>query len=347
MTIFYHGVFIFIFLAAIVLTCNLFTNAIEHLGEKLHLGDSATGSILAAIGTALPETILPLVAIIGSKLSGNLKDGIDIGTGSILGSSFLLSTCALFISGLFFYYFFITKKRKEEFFVPYENVIRDYKFFIFGYLTAIISTFIQSNSIKTIIGCFLICYWFFYVYRTLKNSASDTEGENLEPLYILFFNRNLKTNFFWILFQTVLSLILLVVFSKLFVSEIQYFSNLTKVNPLLISLILSPVATELPEITNSIIWIKNNKDTLAISNITGALVFQCSVCCSIGLIFTDWKFNNFAIVNILSVIFAAVTTLVLILKNKKLTPKALIFNAIWYFVFIGYVIFNVKNNLLL
>lgn len=343
MMILYHTALVTVFLTAIVLTCNLFTNAIEHLGKKLKISDNATGSILAAVGTALPETILPLVAIAGSKLSGNLKDGIDIGTGAILGSSFLLSTAAMFISGLFFYYFYLTKQRKEDFFVEQDNVLRDYKYFIIGYLTAVLSTFIISDKIKTIMGLFLIFYWIFYVFQTLKKSVNNVEENELEPLYILFFNKNLKTNSFWIITQTILSLILLIVFSKLFVSEIQYFSIVTNINPLVISLILSPVATELPEITNSIIWIKHKKDTLAISNITGALVFQCSVCCSIGLILTDWKFNNFAIVNILSVIFASFLTFILIYKNKRLTPKTLILNAIWYFVFIIYVIINIKN----
>ncbi|HNC05350.1 MAG TPA: hypothetical protein PLS38_03490, partial [Solirubrobacterales bacterium] len=55
-----------LFSFAIILTgALLFTNAIEWLGHKLNLGEGAVGSILAAVGTAMPETLIPIVAIIG------------------------------------------------------------------------------------------------------------------------------------------------------------------------------------------------------------------------------------------------------------------------------------------
>ncbi|MBI4389541.1 MAG: sodium:calcium antiporter, partial [Nitrospinae bacterium] len=43
----------------ILLAAELFTNGVEWLGDKLNLTQGAVGSILAAIGTALPETIIP------------------------------------------------------------------------------------------------------------------------------------------------------------------------------------------------------------------------------------------------------------------------------------------------
>ena len=49
-----------LFLVSILLVfigCDLFTNGIEWIGHKFKLSESVVGSILAAIGTALPETI--------------------------------------------------------------------------------------------------------------------------------------------------------------------------------------------------------------------------------------------------------------------------------------------------
>ena len=65
----------------------LFTNAVEIMGARLHLGAGAVGSVLAAVGTALPETMIPLVAIIGALLvgSGSAAAGA-IGIGAILGA---------------------------------------------------------------------------------------------------------------------------------------------------------------------------------------------------------------------------------------------------------------------
>ena len=45
-------------LAAILGAAVIFTNAVEILGDRLGLGHGAVGSILAAVGTALPETMI-------------------------------------------------------------------------------------------------------------------------------------------------------------------------------------------------------------------------------------------------------------------------------------------------
>ena len=51
--------------AVILAGALLFTNAVEWAGHKLEMGEGATGSLLAAVGTAMPETLIPIVAIVG------------------------------------------------------------------------------------------------------------------------------------------------------------------------------------------------------------------------------------------------------------------------------------------
>ncbi len=48
----------------ILLGAELFTNGIEWFGRKLDLAQGAVGSVLAAVGTALPETMIPIIAIV-------------------------------------------------------------------------------------------------------------------------------------------------------------------------------------------------------------------------------------------------------------------------------------------
>ena len=48
----------------ILIGCELFANAVEHIGRKFALSHAATGSLLAAVGTALPETIIPILALV-------------------------------------------------------------------------------------------------------------------------------------------------------------------------------------------------------------------------------------------------------------------------------------------
>jgi cation:H+ antiporter len=85
--------------AALMVAAGLFTNAVEILGERLNLAQGAVGSVLAAVGTALPETSIPLVAIIASLFTGRSTAG-DIGVGAILGAPFLLATLAMFVVGV-------------------------------------------------------------------------------------------------------------------------------------------------------------------------------------------------------------------------------------------------------
>src|SRR6185437_7923786 len=74
----------------------LFTNGIEWFGHKLGLAEGAVGSVLAAVGTALPETMIPIIAI----LFASQEHSDEIGVGAILGAPFMLATLAMFVTGL-------------------------------------------------------------------------------------------------------------------------------------------------------------------------------------------------------------------------------------------------------
>src|SRR5918996_3581958 len=81
--------------AVILLGAELFTNGIEWFGHKLKLAEGAVGSVLAAVGTALPETMIPIIAI----LFGTGDASHAVGIGAILGAPFMLSTLAMFVTG--------------------------------------------------------------------------------------------------------------------------------------------------------------------------------------------------------------------------------------------------------
>src|SRR6188768_1093046 len=80
----------------ILIGAELFTNGIEWFGRKLELAEGAVGSVLAAVGTALPETMIPIIAILfASGASSN-----EVGVGAILGAPFMLATLAMFVTGI-------------------------------------------------------------------------------------------------------------------------------------------------------------------------------------------------------------------------------------------------------
>ena len=79
-------------LVVILIGAEVFTNALEHLGERLGISEGVTGSIFAAVGTALPETMVPIFAILSS--SGSMEVRHEVGVGAILGAPLMLSTLA-------------------------------------------------------------------------------------------------------------------------------------------------------------------------------------------------------------------------------------------------------------
>ncbi len=318
-----HAILLIAMLFAIVGSCVVFTNAIEHLGKACNLNDGAVGSILAAIGTALPETIVPLVAIFGAYLSKtSISTGQDIGIGAILGSPFLLSTLAMFVTGAAVLVFSGMKIRAVSMKTDYKIVFRDLRFFIISYSVAILAGFVGNYPVKCLIAAFLLTYYLIYVFRTINRSLCEIEGGcELEELY---FQRIFKKyNLFVIGFQIILAIGALVYFSHVFVLQITYFSHVFHLNPLILSLFLAPVATELPEMFNSVIWSKSAKDTLALGNITGAMVFQSCIPTSIGILLTPWVFNQTSILNI-ALVFASSLLLLGYLKIKKRVSPAIL-----------------------
>ena len=83
-------------LVFIVASAELFTNGIEWLGQRLQLSEGVVGSVLAAVGTALPETLIPVVALIFFSK----QHGVEVGIGAIAGAPFMLSTLTLGICGI-------------------------------------------------------------------------------------------------------------------------------------------------------------------------------------------------------------------------------------------------------
>lgn len=344
MDLFLHIISILFTLFAIVFACVVFTNAIEHLGEKLNLSQGAIGSILAAVGTALPETIVPLVAIIGAHLSGQDVMGHQIGIGAILGAPFMLGTLAFFVTGLAVLIFTATKRRTLEMPVNTSLMFRDIKYFFIGYTFAILGSFLPSHNMKVALAVFLLFFYGFYAYKTIQDTTScNGDCEELEELYLTrFFGK--KHELAQVYFQVLLSLLGIILLAEIFVEQLEFFSHLFGLNPMILSLIIAPIATELPEKFNSVIWIRAKKDTLALGNITGAMVFQSCIPTAVGLVLTPWIISTEGLVNV-ALVYLAVTVVYLnIVKNKGiLSPYSLLAGGGFYLIYLIYAVFKIKG----
>ena len=210
------------------------------------------------------------------------------------------------------------------FVLNYNYFLREYKYFVSAYPIAI---FLPWKNISIFI---LILIYSLYVYRTiLKSRIACCECE-CEELYF----SKLKLNpTFTLIFQLSLSLIILILSSHYFVNEIKLFSNILNISPAILALIITPFATELPEIINSIIWLKQGKDVLAISNILGAIVFQTTILFSLGIFLTSWELTTILYLNIFTSLICAIFLISTILFIKKINRLLLFTCGIFYFAY--------------
>ena len=281
----------------LVLGAEYFTNAVEWLGRRLKLSDSATGSLLAAVGTAMPETLVPIVAIF---FSGGGEGSHEVGIGGILGAPFMLSTLAMLVIATALWSF---RKRRLTTRLQFnaETAASDLTFFLAAYSLAFIAALVPPGIVfvKWIIAAALIPLYGIYMRRLLRTTAEESD-EELGPLQIIhhlperilpFENWAHNPGLGSIVFQVVLSLALIIGGAHLFVGQIQVIADAVGLAPLILSLLITPVATELPEKLNSVLWIRRKKDTLAFGNMSGALVFQSAFPVTIGILFTEWQLS--------------------------------------------------------
>jgi cation:H+ antiporter len=297
-------------LAAILVAASLFTNAVEILGAQLGLHQGAVGSVLAAVGTALPETIIPIVAILESVFTGKEPgEATEIGTGAILGAPFMLVTLALFVLGVSILAFRRRRIYATEVYVDEATVGWDAGFFhrdkahgtevridgtTIGRDTGFFLIFFTIGAgagvvelpfpLRVVIVILLVVGYAFYVRLTLASGGKLEEVTERLTLW-----RFPSPPPLWaIVAQALLALGLIVGGAHLFVDAVKHAAVAIGLPAGLISLILAPLATELPEKFNSIFWVKDGKDTLALGNVTGAMVFQSTIPVSIGVLFTRW-----------------------------------------------------------
>ena len=274
-------------LLVILLSAEIFTNALEHLGERLHISEGVTGSLFAAIGTALPETLVPILAIMGGTAHTEVNQ--EIGVGAILGAPLMLSTLSLCLLAVS-----VIKRRGVggQFAPERAGLTRDLNFFLIAYSLSCVAMFVPHTDgyIRALLSAALVLVYFVYILLTVRASAKlveDGHGTSAgERMHLSRFG--LPENMLLILVQLVLGLGLLVFGAKGFINGVEEASQLLGISALLLSLMVIPIATELPEKVNSILWARKHKDTLAFGNITGAMVFQGTLLPAIGIALTPW-----------------------------------------------------------
>jgi cation:H+ antiporter len=292
-----EAILLFASFAVILAGAQLFTNAVEWSGYKLSLGEGAAGSLIAAVGTAMPETIIPVIAILGGA-----EGSEDVAIGAIIGAPFLLATIAMMLVGLFAFLYRDRRSQGLELDAHKPTLERDLVFFlIFFALGCGIGAFDLPTGVQIGIAVVLLGAYATYVRRTILAGGDVQAEETLAPLV---FARTgaVKSepddpSTRLVVFQLLISLGTIVGGAHLFVEELIHVAESLGVETIVLSLVLAPLATELPEKANSFFWVREGKDSLALGNITGAMVFQSTIPIAFGLVFTEWDLDDFSLIS--------------------------------------------------
>jgi cation:H+ antiporter len=332
-------------LVLILVSAELFTNALEWIGESFGLSEGAVGSVLAAVGTALPETLLPIVAILLGAGSGH-----EIGIGAILGAPLMLTTLAMFVLGVFTLLFARRGRRPTDITGDRKILLQDLGYFLVMYVLAVVAGLFHHTWFKVSLAVLLFVGYGIYVYRHFRGPADapverEATGEELGPLRLRkLMARIIRGGSAWppnppswaSVTQALVGLGGIIAGARVFVAGVDRVAHTFRVPELVLALLLAPLATELPEKFNSVLWVRRRKDTLAMGNITGAMVFQSSFPVSVGLLLTPWRLTGDALVAALVALTAGSILWVTLKVRGALAAKLLLLQGVFY---AGYVVF--------
>jgi cation:H+ antiporter len=322
---------------AIYVACEFFVNGIEWVGRRLALGETATGTVLAAFGTALPESVVTLVA----TAFGQADAQRQIGIGAALGGPLVLATLAYAVVGLALLRHAPGLGRGAACWVQVDHrrLSRDQAWFL-AIFAAKIGLGLVAFAYKPWLGLLFLGAYALYLWRELEggkipiveplaqthaprrvgeaypvpmrvpsagNGASlafagpacpvpacpeiarDAGLFDIAPLKIR--PRDPAPSLAWALLQTLVALAVIFVAARIFVGRLEDMAIGLGLAPQITALLLSPIATELPEIMNALIWVRQGRERLALANISGAMMIQATVPTAFGLFFTPWHLD--------------------------------------------------------
>ncbi len=180
--------------------CEYFVNGVEWVGRKAGVSQNAVGTVLAAFGTALPESVVTFVAVVfGHDVSAK-----NIGVGAALGGPLVLATIAYPIVGVML---LLTRSQlpNQPIDVNRQRLSRDQSWFLLIFVFKISLGFV-AFAIKPWLGWLFLAAYVAYTWSEVRYEGDAPEGE-LEPL--MFQRRVADPGWVMVTLQTVLALVVI------------------------------------------------------------------------------------------------------------------------------------------
>jgi cation:H+ antiporter len=349
-----HVVLLLACAVTIYFACEWFVNAVEWLGVQLKVGPIAVGTVLAAAGTALPESVVTLVAV----LFGSAEHGNDIAVGAAMGGPLVVGTVAYGVTGAMLLWRRRTLRGGAPAMAtgggalalatdpaPSESggvdadgrlvgvdtarLARDQRWFMAIFIFKV-ALGLVAFAVKPWLGLLFFAAYGVYFWREMRGTGEHASADDLEPLKLQ--PRRVTPTKAAVLIQVGVTLALIFGASQLFVAQLEWAGPALGLPSVVVALLISPVATELPEVMNAIIWVRQGKTQLALANISGAMMIQATVPSGIGILFTPWLFDS-PLVLAGAATMASITYLLWLLRRNRLTAARLTCAAGFYVAF--------------
>jgi cation:H+ antiporter len=313
---------------AIYICCEFFVNGVEWVGHRLRISETATGTILAAFGTALPESVVTFVTV----AFGNTDAEREIGVGAALGGPLALSTLAYSVVGLTLIGSARLRVRKKEILeVDCLRLSRDQAWFLSIFVCKLALGLIAFPG-KWLFGFLFLVAYAAYVWTELRRDGEAHESNTLERLKIR--PHDASPSLLWAALQTGVALVVIFAASRIFVGQLDIIGPWLGMPPQLVALLFSPIATEMPETMNAIIWVRQGRERMALANISGAMMIQATIPTACGLFGTPWLFDR-SLILAGGVTTVAVVALFLMFRGGRVTGKQLSWSSLLYLLFAG------------
>jgi cation:H+ antiporter len=273
-------------LVAVFAGAVLFTNAVEWAGKRMGLGVGAVGTLLAGVSTALPESVIPAVAILRDE-----PESDDVAIGAIIGAPFMLATIAMALVGVTALAYRGRRSQGRRLDVHRDTLKRDLVVFLVLMASVVTLGLGAPAAIRVPAAVALVVAYVAYVALTVRRGGR-VQAEDELPALMADPTKDDPPRTWMIALQFAAGLALIVGGAHFVVDGLIDLAELLGVSALVLALVVAPLATELPEKANSFIWIREGKDSLALGNITGALVFQSSIPVALGVALTPWQLSG-------------------------------------------------------
>ena len=197
-----------------------------------------------------------------------------------------------------------------------QNTARDLRAFLCAMPVAIALGLVHSPPLRYAGAAVLVAAYATFTWRTITRSRPEADADEPPSLYFDT-TKGDPPSTFQVLVQSLVGVGMLVGAAELFVTSIEHLAHGLGIDELVLTLVIAPLATELPETINSLTWIRQGKDTLALGNITGAMVFQSMLPVAFGLVFTDWNLTAPALLAMLAAVAGAGLSLLVLLHPMR------------------------------